>query len=50
MKDIKEEGEVPVNNTTGVASLNPSDPRNPPVFRKKKSPKLLKDIVKRKAL
>jgi hypothetical protein len=42
----EEEGGVPVNNTSGVASLNPSDPRNPPVFPKKK--KLLKDILRRK--
>lgn len=50
MKDVKEEGEAPTNNTSGIASLNPNDPRNPPVFRKKKSPKLLKDIIKRKGL
>jgi hypothetical protein len=42
----EEDGGVPVNNTSGVASLNPADPRNPPVFSKKK--KLLKDILKRK--
>lgn len=49
MSHIKEEGEgAPTNNTSGVASMNPNDPRNPPVFRKRKSPKLLKDIIKRK--
>lgn len=52
MKKIQEEGEgaaVPVNNTSGVASLNPNDPRNPPVgLKKKKSPKLLKTILRRK--
>jgi hypothetical protein len=51
MKNIKEEGEAisaPTNNTSGIASLNPNDPRNPPVF-KKKSPKLLNQILKRKA-
>lgn len=51
MSDIKEEGEgAPVNNTSGVASLNPNDPRNPPVFKRRKSPKMLKDILKRKSL
>lgn len=46
MKNIKEEGEAmgPTNSTAGVASLNPNDPRNPPVFKKKK---FLKDILKR---
>lgn len=46
MKKITEEGEggVPTNSTAGVASLNPNDPRNPPVFKKKK---FLKDILKR---
>lgn len=49
MSHIKEEGEgAPTNNTSGVASMNPNDPRNPPVFRKRKNPKLLKDIIKRK--
>lgn len=48
MKNLKEEeGGMPVNNTSSVASLNPNDPRNPPVFLKKKK-KLLKDILKRK--
>lgn len=51
MKHLKEEGEgaamAPTNNTSGVASLNPNDPRNPPVFKKRK-PQLLKDILKRK--
>ncbi len=47
MKINEEEGGVPVNNTSSVASLNPSDPRNPPVFPKKKK-KLLKDILRRK--
>lgn len=53
MKKIQEEGEgaaaAPTNNTSGVASLNPNDPRNPPVgLKKKKSPKLLKTILRRK--
>jgi hypothetical protein len=52
MKSIHEEGEgavAPVNNTSGVASLNPNDPRNPPVgLKKKKSPKLLATILRRK--
>ncbi len=48
MKNVNEEdGGVPVNNVSGVASLNPLDPRNPPVFPKKKK-KLLKDILRRK--
>jgi hypothetical protein len=38
---------APTNSVAGVASLNPNDPRNPPVG-KKRSPKLLKDILKRK--
>lgn len=46
MNDIKEHI---ANVTAGVASLKPvtDDPSNPPVFKKKKSPKLLRDIVKR---
>jgi len=50
MKYIKEDmsaAAVPAtNNTTGIASLNPNDPKNPPVF-KKKSPKILKQILRR---
>ena len=40
----------PANKTAGIASLDPNDPRNPPVFKNKKTPRLLKDILKRKPL
>jgi hypothetical protein len=50
MKNIKEDiGAAPVNGTSGIASLNPNDPKNPPVL-KKKTAKLLNVILKRKAL
>lgn len=44
-KQIKED--APTNSVAGVASINPNDPSNPPVG-KLRSPKLLKDILKRK--
>ena len=51
MKKILEDGEgaaiAPTNNTTNSAAMNPNDPRNPPVFKKRK-PQLLKDILRRK--
>ena len=47
-KQVKEDVAVaPTNAVSGIASLNPNDPRNPPVGLKR-SPKLLKDILKRK--
>lgn len=51
MKKILEDGEgaaiAPTNNTTNSAAMNPNDPRNPPVFKKRK-PQLLKNILRRK--
>lgn len=47
MKEEVVTSAVPTNTTAGIASLNPNDPRNPPVFRKR-NPRLLKDILKRK--
>lgn len=46
MKNVKEHI---ANVTAGIASLKPvtDDPSNPPVFKKKKSPKLLRDIIRR---
>jgi hypothetical protein len=38
------------NTTAGIDSLNSEDPSNPPVFRKKKTPRLLKDVLKRNIL
>jgi hypothetical protein len=52
MKKILEDGEgaamPPTNNTTNSAAMNPNDPRNPPVFKNKRKPQLLKNILKRK--
>jgi hypothetical protein len=51
MKKILEDGEgvamPPTNNIGASAAMNPNDPRNPPVFKKRK-PQLLKVILKRK--
>lgn len=53
MKKILEDGEgaamPPTNNITASAAMNPNDPRNPPVFKKRK-PQLLKAILRRKDL
>jgi len=53
MKTFKEKiaedaAAVATNTTAGVASLNANDPTNPPVF-KKRQPKILKSILKRRA-
>jgi hypothetical protein len=51
MKKLLEDGEgaamAPTNNTGASAAMDPNDPRNPPVFKKRK-PQLLKNILKRK--
>lgn len=53
MKTFKEKiaeevaSSVATNTTAGIASLNPNDPTNPPVFKKRQS-KLIKKILKRR--
>jgi hypothetical protein len=53
MKSFKEKlaeevaSSVATNATAGIASLNPSDPTNPPMFKKRKA-KLIKTILKRR--